>query len=100
MKIYFLAHRSDQLLCYSENNDPNEKRQIIGAFHPGIDGNYYREVISGFVTSGELQYTLGIQAWWEWCKTALTNDLVLMDDKFTFDVNKVRIVTAELNMEQ
>ena len=67
MKAYFLAYRPDRLLCEAESSDPEEKRRIIGAFRPGVDGNYYKQVIVGFIGEGECELTPGFASWWEWC---------------------------------
>ena len=98
MKAYFLAYGSDCLLCESENSNPEEKRRIIGAFIPGTDGNYYQQVLVGFVGEGELQYTMGLLSWWEWCKGSIERGETLIDEEFSFDPGEVRVVEAELNL--
>lgn len=96
MKVYFLAYGRDMLLGEAENSDPREKRRIIGAFRPGIEGNYYRQILVGFVNDGELQYTMGFPEWWEWCKGSIKKEQTLIDDEFSFDPDGVRIISVEL----
>ena len=98
IKTYFLAHGSDQLLCEPENSDPEEKRLMIGAFVPMDDGNYYKNVIVGFIGEGERQYTLGFASWWDWCKNAIERGEILIDEEFPFDPNEVHIVTTNLDL--
>jgi len=101
VKVYFLAYGEDRLLCESETcSDPAEKRRIIGAFLPGEDGNYYKQVIVGFTGEDERQYTLGMPAWWKWCKGSIERGETLIDDEFSFDPDDVRVVTAELDLRK
>lgn len=100
VQAYFLAYDSDRLLGESENSsDPEERRRIIGAFRPGRDGNYYKEILVGFVGEGELQYTLGMASWWSWLKSSIEREETLIDEEFPFDPEMVRVVTAALNLE-
>lgn len=100
MKVYFLAYGRDRLLGESENSsDPEEKRRIIGAFRPGHDGNYYKEILVGFVGEGELQYTLGFPSWWKWLKASIDRTETLIDEEFQFDPNDVRVVSTVLGMK-
>lgn len=89
MKAYFLASGPDRLLCESEpSSDPNEKRRIIGAFLPGKEGNYYRQVLVSFNDD--------IAQWWEWLRGSIAVGDTLMDDEFPFKPDGVRVVSAEV----
>lgn len=95
MRAYFLAYGDDMLLGEAENL--NNKRRIIGAFKPGVDGNYYQQILVGFVGEGELQYTMGFSNWWEWCKALIKKEETLIDDEFSFDLDDVRVISVELD---
>ena len=82
MKAYFLADGESRLLCFSKSSDPDEKRRIVGSFAPKTDGNYYEEAIVGF--SGEMEFTLGMAKWWEWCLEAIERGDVLIDEEYSF----------------
>ena len=98
IKAYFLADGDDRLLCESASYDPEEKRRVIGSFRPGIDGNYYKQVLVSFVGEGELQFTMGLASWWEWCKSSIEIGTTLIDEEFTFDPDEIRVVSAEIDM--
>ena len=98
IKAYFLADGDDRLLCESASYDPEEKRRVIGSFRPGIDGNYYKQVLVSFVGEGELQFTMGLASWWEWCKSSIEIGTTLIDEEFAFDPDEIRVVNAEIDM--
>lgn len=101
MKAYFLAYGNDRLLCESEpSSDPDEKRRIIGAFLPGKEGNYYRQVLVGFTGPGERQFTPSFAEWWEWLRGSIAAGDTLMDEEFPFEPEDVRVVHAELDLSQ
>ena len=99
MKVFFLAVGPDKLLFESENNDPTEKRRIIGAFIPGAEGNYYKEILIGF-REENAGYSMGFQSWWTWVKESIAKGDTLIDDEFGFDPNEVRIIRADIDLGQ
>ncbi len=99
IRAYFLAYGSNKLLCESEtSSDPEEERRIIGAFVPGVDGNYYKNVLVGFVGEDEREYTPGFASWWKWCKDSIKREETLIDDEFCFDPDGVRVISVDLNL--
>jgi len=97
VKAFVLAVGDDKLLFESENNDPDEKRRIIGAFIPAAEGNYYRELLIGF-REKDGGYSMSFQSWWTWVKESIARNETLIDDEFSFDPEDVRIITVEINM--
>lgn len=98
MKVYYLAYGNDRLIFESQTKDLERNRRVLGAFVPGTDGNYYQQVIVGFVGEGERQFTPGMEAWWRWCKESIEQGDTLIDDEFPFDPEEVRIITSEVDL--
>jgi len=99
MKAFILAVGDDKLLFESENNDPTEKRRIIGAFIPAVEGKYYKELLIGF-HENDGEYTMGFQSWWTWLKESIARGDTLIDDEFGFDPDEVRIITTNIDLGQ
>jgi len=98
MKAYFLACGDEMLLGEAENHNPEEKRRIIGAFIPGRDGNYYKQIFVGFVGEKELQFTPGLATWWEWMEESIEKEETLIDEEYSFDPNEVRVISVDLDL--
>ena len=97
MKAFLLALGPNKLLFESENNDPNEKRRIIGAFVPSEDGNYYKELLIGFREKDE-GYSISFSSWWTWLKESIERGDTLIDNDFGFNTKEVRIITININL--
>lgn len=93
MKAFVLAIEN-YLLFDSTVATPPTKR-IIGAFTPGKDGNYYRELLIGF-TKEDGKHTMSFVSWWEWLKSSIERGDTLIDEEFYFDPKDVRIISFDI----
>lgn len=82
----------DALIGYAAQPENN----TLGAYVPGIDGNYY----SNLILIGNVeprQYSMSAQQWWDWVKTeALVQGSMQIDEDFPFDPSEVEIVIVEI----
>ena len=99
MKAFVLAVDNDKLLFESENNDPAEKRRIIGAFIPAEEGNYYKELLIGF-REKDGGYSMSFRSWWVWLKGSIAKEDTLIDEEYGFDPDQVRVITCEIDLGQ
>lgn len=99
LRAYALSYGSDCLIGESDTPGPNGER-VVGAYFPGHDGNYYKEIFIGYIGDpSPYQYTMGFQKWWEWLKTSIKEKQTLMDDDFPFDPEHVEVIEFEIPIE-
>lgn len=94
LKAYFVSNKRGLLI--GESAPSQDKPLTVGAFRPGLDGNYYTHIFVGFIGPGECEYNLGFPSWWEMVKSDIKNGRIIIDDGFSFNPDDFEVTEAEV----
>ena len=85
LSLYVFQVSDGRVLAYMNNDS------TIGAILPGIDGNYYHDIVMA-AQKQKGDFKLGAEGWLKWLSEAIENSWVTISEEFPFDVNNVKII--------